>query len=354
MGKDYYALLGVDKKASDDDLKKAYRKLALKHHPDRNPNNVEGAKKKFQEISEAFEVLSDSNKRAVYDQYGEEGLKGMPPGGAGGPGGPGGFPGGAFPGGAGGFPGGTFSFNMGGAGPGRSGGFRPSPADDIFRTFFGQSSPFGMGMDEHFDHMPGGFGGFGGFGGAGAPFPKKAAPPKSVVSRQLPLTLEELYTGTTKKLKITRRTLSGGSSEKIISINIKPGWKAGTKIKFPDEGDELPNGQGNQDIEFVVEEKPHNVFKRESEHLHVTLDISLSEALTGFSRIIATLDGRKLKVSNNSVLQPGQEKRFSGEGMPKSRTPEVKGDLVVHFNIRFPTRLSDDQKESIKRTLGDQ
>lgn len=108
MGKDYYKILGVSRDASEDDIKRAYKKLALKHHPDRNKDRPD-AKVKFQELGEAFEVLSDKQKKTVYDQYGEEGLKGggPPPPGAGGPGGMGGFPGGAF-GGAGGP---TFTFS---------------------------------------------------------------------------------------------------------------------------------------------------------------------------------------------------------------------------------------------------
>ncbi|KIO26338.1 hypothetical protein M407DRAFT_202255 [Tulasnella calospora MUT 4182] len=132
MGKDYYALLGIDRKADDDAIKKAYKKMALKWHPDRNKGSEE-ANQKFKEISEAFEVLSDKNKREVYDRFGEEGLKGggMPPGGD-----FGGDFGGAEPGGnpfAGGFPGGTtFTFTSGGPG-GRGGpGFTPSDPSFIF------------------------------------------------------------------------------------------------------------------------------------------------------------------------------------------------------------------------------
>ncbi|GAB4828320.1 hypothetical protein Ancab_035316 [Ancistrocladus abbreviatus] len=127
MGVDYYKILQVDRNAKDDDLKKAYRKLAMKWHPDKNPNNKKAAEAKFKQISEAYDVLSDPQKRAVYDQYGEEGLKGQfPP------------PGSGF--GAGGFPGssdgsGYTSFR-----------FNPRSADDIFSEFFGVSSPFGGGL----------------------------------------------------------------------------------------------------------------------------------------------------------------------------------------------------------------
>ena len=153
MGKDYYKILGVSKSANDDEIKKAYKKAALKWHPDRNKDNETTAKKKFQDVGEAFEVLSDKNKRTIYDQYGEDGLKG-------------GIPtadaeGGAFPG-MGGFsaggPGGgtrTFRFSTSGGNPfGGAGGFHPSDPNDIFAQIFGGASPFGIG----------GMGGMGGMG----------------------------------------------------------------------------------------------------------------------------------------------------------------------------------------------
>eukprot|EP00695_Tsukubamonas_globosa_P001273 TRINITY_DN2245_c0_g1_i1.p1 TRINITY_DN2245_c0_g1~~TRINITY_DN2245_c0_g1_i1.p1 ORF type:complete len:118 (+),score=28.01 TRINITY_DN2245_c0_g1_i1:105-458(+) len=110
MGNDYYQILGVNRDASDDEIKKAYRKLAMKYHPDKNPDNKEAAEKKFKQVAEAYEILSDSKKRAIFDQYGEEGLQGGMPGGA--------------PGGAGGA---SYHF---------------SDPNDIFRQFFGTSNPF--------------------------------------------------------------------------------------------------------------------------------------------------------------------------------------------------------------------
>ncbi|KAJ3358896.1 hypothetical protein GGF32_009907 [Allomyces javanicus] len=366
MGKDYYKLLGVAKDASEDDLRKAYRKLALKFHPDRNQEA--GAKEKFQEISEAYEVLSDSNKRTIYDRYGEEGLKGVPPpdAGAGGPGA--GFSG-FGPGGT------TFSFSSSGGGPGMH--FNPSNADDIFRTFMSQFGGGGGGDDDPFAGMFGGmprsrgstsargFGGMGGMGGMSGGFGGMGGGmggngmggvgggEPQVVSRKLPVALEDLFKGTTKKLKVTRRSLAGGQSEKILEINIKPGWKAGTKIKFPNEGDEIAPGV-SQTVEFVIEEKPHPTFKRTGDNLETTLDLTLVEALTGFARKITTLDGRHLLVKCDKVVQPGQQIRYRGDGMPISKSPGTKGDLIVHLKVRFPEnlRLSDDQKEQLKSLLG--
>lgn len=344
----------------------------MKWHPDRNQDKGEAAKQKFQEVGEAFEVLSDKDKRAVYDQYGEEGLKGGPPPSSGGADG---FPGGGFSGFPGGTPGGTtFTFTSGG--PGGGGGykpFHPSDADDIFKHFF---SSFGGGMggmggmDEDMGRgggmpggMPGGgFSGFSGFGGAGGGRPRSSGFPSAqarekppAIKRPLPISLEDLYTGTTKRLKVTRKIRDGAtgrpvSTDKILTINVKPGWKAGTKIRFPGEGDELENGE-TQDIEFIVEEKPHSTFKREGDSLTMSVQLTLVEALTGFSKQIKTLDGRTLKISSTTnVIQPGQESRVANEGMPNSKTGK-KGDLIIKYEVKFPTSLSSSQKEELKKIL---
>ncbi|KAI9296179.1 DnaJ-domain-containing protein [Neoconidiobolus thromboides FSU 785] len=331
MGKDYYQILGVSKSSSEDEIKKAYRKLALKWHPDRNKDNLDAATKKFKEISEAYEVLSDKKKRDIYDQFGEDGLKG-----SGGEGGfPGGFPANGFPG----FSGGSFNFSTGG---GRGRGFNPSNPQSIFEQFFGGGGgghPF-MDMDD----SP--FGGMGGMGGQHRRSPTKPAP----LSHNLSLSLEDLYNGVTKKLKVTRKLRSGGTSEKVLEVVVKPGWKAGTKVKFQNEGDELSNGL-NQDIEFVVQEKPHPLFKREGDNLKHNVDLTLSEALCGFEKSIATLDGRSLRIASSQVVRPYQESRLPGEGMPISKRPGAKGDLIIQYNIKFPTSLTETQRTAVKRAL---
>lgn len=359
----YYTLLGIKKDATEEEIKQAYRKLALKWHPDRNPGNKEQAEKKFKEISEAYEVLSDKNKRTIYDQYGEEGLKagGGTPSGAGGAQG---FPfSGKFPGGGGGT---YFSFSSSG-GPG---GFRPSRAEDIFEQFFGRgTNPFSD-LDREDDHSVGEEGGFppGGFGAggfpAGHPFggghggrqraSSSAAPP--TVRSTLPLTLEELYKGCTKKLKVTRKVFDRLSRkslpvEKVLTIEVKPGWRAGTKIRFPGDGDEMPNGQV-QDLEFVVEEKPHAVFTRQRDDLLLTVHLTLAEALCGFSRSIKMLDDKTITVSNREVSKPGQEIPFPGRGMPISKDPSQKGALIVTIRVSFPDSLNDTQRELIRKALG--
>jgi DnaJ family protein B protein 4 len=158
-----------------------------------------------------------------------------------------------------------------------------------------------------------------------------------------------------KRLKVTRKIRDSSSgnvvtSDKILTINVKAGWKPGTKIRFPGEGDEFENGM-KQDIEFVVEEKPHPVYKRESDNLRIKLKLSLAEALTGFKKAIKTLDDRRLSINNSkSVIHPGQESRVANEGMPNSKTGK-KGDLIITYEVDFPSHLTDEQKELVKKAL---
>lgn len=359
---DYYTILGVDKNADEETLKKAYRKLALKWHPDRNPNSKEAAEKKFKEVNEAYEVLSDKQKRAIYDQFGEEGLKagGVPEGAAegAGPGGFGGFPFGAGAGGPGGGQygfknagGNTFYFSTGGGRPG----FRPRRADDIFRDFFGAGfDPFAqMDDSDEGDDFSTGSRSTGGFGMGGMPYGRRRGSAPSagnpVVRKNLPCTLEELYTGAQRRLRIKRNIRMGGkmtTDEKILTIPVKPGWKAGTKVKFPGDGDEMPDGRF-QDLEFIIEETPHKTFTRDGDNLKCSMDLSLGEALTGFSRKLTMLDGKEIAISNKNVTRPGQEMRFPGRGMPNQKDSSRKGDLIVVANVAFPTSLSDVQKEHI-------
>ncbi|KAF8525953.1 hypothetical protein BU17DRAFT_83457 [Hysterangium stoloniferum] len=376
MGKDYYAILGVPKDADEDALKRAYKKMALKWHPDRNPSNTEEASKQFKEVSEAFEVLTDGNKRAVYDQFGEEGLKGggLPPG-AGAGAGPGGFPGGGF----GGFPAGnTFTFSSTG-GPGLGGhgrGFSPSDPQAIFEQFFRGFGGNMGGMQgatyNQDDDMTGFSNIFGMPGGIPGRVPRRSTssfrpaspdmgrqpngPAPAEVTRPLKVSLEDLYTGTTKRLKVSRRLMSGRTEDKVLEIEVQPGWKAGTKIRFPHAGNEQPPTGEAQDVVFVVEEKPHPRFSRDGNDLTTKLQLPLVDALTGSGgpQIIDHLDGRKIRISPpGAVVKPGAETKIIGEGMPirKSTTGQNRGDLIVKWDVVFPDRLTPAQKEGVKKVL---
>ncbi|OLY83407.1 Protein psi1 [Smittium mucronatum] len=359
MGKDYYAILGVDKKATDDELKKAYRKMALKWHPDRNKgHDKELADKKFKEVSEAFEVLSDKQKRTIYDQYGEDALKsGMPaPQSSSSGGAPGASPFFGFPGASGGT---TFSFSSQGGMPGGAfGGFTPSNPEDIFEQIFmdgaggifmGGGHGAGRKKTSRMHHPAGAPADFMGSFGAG---PKKSS---GQIERTLPVNLKDLYTGANKKLKVTRKIIDNSTgqlntSEKILQIDIKPGWKSGTKIRFSGEGDNL--GNGAQDIVIVVEEKPDAVFTRSDNDLKMKIKLTLLESLVGYKKSINTLDGRKIQIENHTnTTPPGKEVRVADEGMPISKTPGAKGDLIIKFDVEFPATLTDVQKNKLRGVL---
>jgi DnaJ-class molecular chaperone len=344
MAKDFYKVLGVDKNASLEEIKKAYRKLALKWHPDRNIKNKEAAENKFKEIGEAYSVLSDEKKRRIYDQLGEEGLRGQASGG-------------------------FTSENAGGSGGTH---FTFMNAEDIFRQFFGNENPFasfGMGSGRNGTrmHFSKGFSQMNDGGMSGFTFtnsndsrmdqdmdtemgnmqPHKA----EAVKTPLYCSLEELCTGTTKKMRISRKRLkpdgySTYDDVKILEINIKPGWKAGTTITFPNEGDERP-GVTPGDIIFVVTEKPHSRFKRSGNDLIYKHNITLKQALTGFIMEIQTLDNRKLRIPINKIASSDYVHKISNEGMPISKNKYSKGDLLVEFNVQFPSYLNENQKKFV-------
>lgn len=317
MGQDYYSILSLTRSANDADIKKAYRKLALKFHPEKNQGDQQAAER-FRQSSEAYDVLSDASKRATYDQFGEEGLKNGVPSGK--------IESGAWTHGY------TFHGN----------------ADKVFRDFFGGNNPFhefhdGNDMDGDM-HM-----GFGGLTGRGA---KKQDPP---IERELALSLEEVFHGCTKKMKISRRVMNedGHTSsirDKILTITVKRGWKPGTKITFPKEGDQGPNNVP-ADIVFIVKDKPHSRFRRQGLDLIYTAPVSLSKALTCTFVKIDTLNDRVLDIPINDIIEPGYSKRVPGEGMPVSSDPTQHGDLIIEFSIEFPKRLSPDQKELIQKAL---
>ena len=267
--KDYYQVLGLKKCATEDELKKAYRKMALKYHPDKNKSP--GAEEKFKEVAEAYEILSDPKKRDMYDKYGADGLKGS----------------------ASRSPGGGSSFSYA---------FHGNP-HDTFRMFFGDEDPFanlfefggrhdtghGPGntvftlhndmMDMDHDPFSGfGFGGHTSRTGHSSPAAKRQDPP---VVFDLKVSLEDIYKGTTKRMKITRKVLNpdgrtARSENKVLTVDIKPGWKEGTKITFPKEGDQKPN-MIPADIVFVIKDKLHQTFIRSGSDVKYKAKLGLRE-----------------------------------------------------------------------------
>lgn len=139
--------------------------------------------------------------------------------------------------------------------------------------------------------------------------------------------------------------------DEILKIDIKPGWKKGTKITFPEKGNQEP-GVTPADLIFVVDEKPHPVFKREGNNLIVNQKISLVDALTGRTFNLTTLDGRSLTIPVNDVVKPNSELIIQNEGMPISKDPSKRGNLIINFDVVFPSRLSSEQKSELRRVLG--
>jgi DnaJ family protein B protein 4 len=358
-----YDALGIKSDAGQDEIKKAYRKAALKWHPDKNKDNP-AATEKFKEVSQAYEILSDPEKRKLYDQYGlafilgggaapppdtgSDGMGGMPNfGGAG-------F--GGMPGGFGGMPRAqTFHFSTNG-GPSQ---FSFSDPEDIFSNFFRSEG----GMPGSFNAYGGSpFGGSGGRGGSrrsskgfGSGFDSRPAKQEvTVIEKPLPLTLEEMFTGITKKMKIKRKkfdSVTGKQTleDRILEMNVKPGMKAGSKFKFTDVGDQVEGG--TQDLHFIVEAKSHPLFVRDNDDIKHTIEITLKEALTGWTRQVPTIEGRQVPVRHSGPTPPDWTERFPNLGMPKPKRPSDRGDFVVGVKIKFPTSLTQQQKEVLRDVL---
>ncbi|KAM9744091.1 dnaJ homolog subfamily B member 5 isoform 1-T2 [Menidia menidia] len=365
MGKDYYKILGIPKGSNEEEIKKAYRRMALRFHPDKNKDA--NAEEKFKEIAEAYEVLSDPKKRVVYDQLGEEGLK---TGGSSSSGAPGSS---------------TYHYT-----------FHGDP-HATFASFFGGSNPFDMffgsnrshsrsnGFSFHNDHsndpeqdvemdeedpfahfgrqfgFPGGMNnGFPGEGRRrrGGPSERLGASRKHQdppVVHELRVSLEEIFHGCTKRMKITRRRLnpdgrSMRTEDKILNIVIKKGWKEGTKITFPKEGDETPENIP-ADIAFVLKDKGHAHFKRDGSNIIYNCKISLKEALCGCTVSIPTLENRVISLPCHDIIKPGTVKRLRGEGLPFPKNPTQRGDLIVEFSVRFPDRIPPQSREIIRQHL---
>ncbi|KAF2316000.1 hypothetical protein GH714_040795 [Hevea brasiliensis] len=298
MGVDYYNMLKVNRNASDDDLKKAYKRLAMIWHPDKNPSakRIE-AEAKFKQISEAYDVLSDPQKRQIYDLYGEEALKS-----------------GLYP------PPSSAS---------SSSHYYQRHTNPSFRYYFKSNTHyFGNGAEA-----------------------KKAAP----IENALPCSLEDLYKGAKKKMRISRIAYDASGKfqtlEEILTIDIKPGWKKGTKITFPEKGNQEP-GIIPADLIFVVDEKLHPIYKRDGNDLVVNEEITLLEALTGKTLEFTTLDGRNLMIPLTDIVKPGAEVLVPNEGMPISREPGKKGNLRIKIDVRYPSRLTSEQKSELRRVLG--
>ena len=356
---DFYAILNVSRNATQEEIKKAYKKAALKWHPDRNPGNADEASEKFKEVAAAYEVLTDEEKKEVYDRYGEDGLK------------------------------------EGGGG----GGF--GDAGSIFEQFFGG-------------------GGFGGGGGGRAP--QKPRRTEDIVF-ELPVELENLFTGKTRKLKVNKKIICGdcagqGSKQKgalkscsrcngrgirmvqqqlgpgfvtqsqayctdcngkgktipdslrcrrcmgqqvvpegkVMVVEIEKGMKNGDKVSFGGEADQSPDIPSG-DVIIVIKEvnKNHPEFRRQGDDLVMDRTITLQEALCGFKFHFKHMDGRDVIVQNQEgeIVAPDSYRVVSGEGMPFRRDPMSRGRLLIHFTVAFPEphKVTENVRKELQQLL---
>ena len=358
--RDYYEVLGVDKSASADDIKKAYRKMAIKYHPDKNPGDKE-AEEKFKEAAEAYSVLSDADKKARYDQFGHAGVEG--------------------------------------AGPDFSGGF--VNLNDILNDLFGGA--FGGGF--------GGFGGFGGgFGGQRGQRQQRVYRGRDIRVR-VKLTLEEIAKGVEKEISIEKNvpcTECGGKGAKnssdiktcpacngtgqvqrvvnsflgqtvtystcqqcdgegkiisnpcrscngtglvrkreTIKVKIPAGVEAGMQLTLQGEGHAAKNNGINGDLLVVIEEHPHADLKREGNNLYYTKIISVTDAMLGAEVTVPCLDG-DYKIKIDAGTQSGEVVRLRGRGLPSVNGYGGTGDLYVKIAVWIPKKLNKDEKAVIE------
>merc|ERR1719283_153265 len=179
----------------------------------------------------------------------------------------------------------------------------------------------------------------------------------ATIERDLPVSLEDIAKGVVKKMKISRRVYDENTGdnrveEKVLQINVKPGWKAGTRVTFAKEGDRIP-GKIPADIAFVIRDKPHQTFKREDSNIVYTHRLSLRESLCGSVVTVPLLSGQKRNINcMDEVIKPNTTKRIQGEGLPFPKEPHRKGDLIVKFDIQFPDRISQSSKDVLTDVLG--
>ena len=299
--KDFYSVLGVPRASTADELKKAYRKLAMQHHPDKNPGNKK-AEEKFKEITEAYEVLSDPQKRKNYDQFGSADFQNF-----------GGF------GGAAGAAGGFEGFRRGSAGGGQFHG-GPEEFQDIFGDVFG----------EFFS------------GKARSRKPARGAD----LRYTLAITLEEAAAGCEKLISFIRQKGSTNETAKL-SVHVPAGVKENQKLKLSNEGD-IPGNNGQAgDLYVIVQIQPHPFFVREENDVLMDVPLNFTDALLGTSIEIPTLSGKAaLKIPPGT--SSGQIFRLKSKGFPRLGSFGA-GDMLVKILLVTPSRLTQEEKELVEK-----
>ncbi|KAF3440073.1 hypothetical protein FNV43_RR18351 [Rhamnella rubrinervis] len=346
----YYEILGVPKSATQDELKKAYKKAAIKNHPDKG-----GDPEKFKELAQAYEVLSDPDKREIYDQYGEEALKeGM------GGGGPSHSPFDIF----------ESFFGGGFGGGGSSRGRRKKQGEDVMHTlkvsledlYNGTSKKFSLSRDILCPKCKG----KGSKSGATGRCYGCQGTGMKVTTRQIGLGMIQQMQHICPECRGSGEVISERDKcpqckgqkvtqeKKVLDVSVEKGMQHGQKIVFEGQADEAPDTVTG-DIVIVLQLKEHPKFKRKFDDLYVEHNLSLTEALCGFQFALTHLDGRQLLIKSNpgEVIKPGQYKAINDEGMPHHQRPFIKGRLYIHFNVDFPESgiLSPQQCRTLETVL---
>jgi len=295
--KDYYKILGVDKSASDTEIKKAYRKLAMKYHPDHTKND-KSAEEKFKQVSEAYAVLSDAEKRKQYDQFGSSGFHQR------------------------------FS---------QEDIFRGFDFSDVFREFgFGGSGSSGSRREG----VRFSFGGNSPFGN----FQQQQAPVKgSDLVYELPLTLNEVSTGTEKTISFQHK----GRSEKI-TVKIPKGMITGKKIRLAGKGEASPYGGPAGDLYIQSKVMDDPVYRCEEYDLYVERKIKLTEAILGTSISVPAITGKELSLKIPAGTKHKTKMRLSGHGLPHMQG-KTKGDLYVIIDVNIPYQLTSEQRKLLDK-----
>ncbi|MGM0404799.1 MAG: molecular chaperone DnaJ [Thermoplasmatota archaeon] len=362
MAKDYYDTLGVDKDASKDEIKKAYRKKAKMYHPDKNPDNPDEAREKFKEISEAYEVLADEDKRERYDRYGEAGVKDQ-------------------------FSQGDFTWQDFS---------HRDDLEDIFSDFFGGRRS--SGFEDIFSDF------FGRRRSTGRARQRRGSDLRATVE----VTLEDIHDGTEKTIKLNRKapcdacdgtgSTSGGTKRcpecdgrgevrqvqrrgiqqlitvtscskcggtgeivenpcdkcdgkgrvqkrETINIKVPPGAEDGSRLRVPGKGDAGPRGATPGDLYILIRVKPHEIFQKRGPHLFMDVPISMTQAALGDEIKVPTLKGN-VKLNIPPGTQHGTNLRLGGKGLPTRH--DTQGDQIVKVKVKIPEKLNQEQKDLLK------
>lgn len=313
--KDYYQTLGTKREASEKEIRSAYRKQARKYHPDVNPNNNE-AEAKFKEINEAYEVLSDAEKRKKYDKFGADWEQFEKMGGA---------------------PG-DFDFNRYGGGAGAG------------RVYTG-AAPGGAEFSDFFESL---FGGMGARGGDsfGRGYTRQVTRRGEDFEHPLEVTLEEAANGTSRRLQMQVE-----ERLKTIEVNIPPGVHTGSRVRVRGEGGSGSPGQPRGDLYLVVTVLPHPRFARKGDDLALTVTVPLYMMVLGGEIRVPTIKGTNLALNIPAATQNGRTFRLKGQGMPHLGSPTQHGDLLAKAEVELPKALTDEEKqlfEQLKRIHGEE